>query len=146
MFLFHKNIQQSFTILGPLGSCPEKYVYFAGSCYMYEQWVLRHYQPESYTYQTTWLASEQRCQSENASLVTIKDLHEAEFIKVGQIISVEFTASLTPAPQVSIKRMSIRLLLKMNFWAVQYRFSWFSLMQKDHCVWHFAWFINWKYC
>ena len=50
---------------------------------MYEEWVKRHYKPELYKYQTTWQASYDRCRSDDATLLTIKDQEEADFIKVG---------------------------------------------------------------
>ena len=44
--------------------------------------MLRHYEKDKYTFTTKWQSSEEHCEKEGATLLTVKDEQEAYFLKV----------------------------------------------------------------
>ena len=75
-----------FTPIGDTEGCPSGhyYHYYRGHCYKLYQWALRHYESNEgrYDFAGTWQRSLDHCQTENGTLLSIKDEEEAYYIQV----------------------------------------------------------------
>ena len=100
------------------GSCPADYIEWRGYCYRYYQWILRHYTPDEYAFQTTWQSALRHCEEvENGTMLTVYDADEAFFILVrGRpcLLAVTSLMNIYKISATCLQRDSRHLYLSRN--------------------------------